>query len=158
MIYSYAAEDVHIVIGGMTLEGYADGSFVSIEAPDELFKSKRTSSGKVVRTRIKNNIYKLRLTLVQTSESNDTLWRLLTIDKKLGDAIFPIFIKDSASATSVIAAQCWICNFPSIVYSNGLESREWELEFTSEVISVSGGTDGESFLESAIKMFSAGIL
>lgn len=158
MIYSYAAEDVHVVIGGMTIEGYNDGSFVTIETPEEIFKTKRTSSGKVVRTRIKNNIYKLTLSLHQTSESNDTLWRLLTLDKKLGDAIFPIFIKDSGSATSILAAQAWICNLPTITYSDGMEVREWELEFTSESISVSGGTDGESFLESAIKLFSSGIL
>lgn len=158
MVYTYSAEDVNILIGGMSVDGIDTASFITISASSPVFKTKRTASGSISRTLTKNQQYTLKLRLVQTSEFNDTLWRLLTVDKFLGDAIFPLFIKDFSSGTSLIAGQAWVCDFPELVYSDGVEMREWTIDFTSEAISISGGTDGESYLETAIKLFSAGVI
>jgi hypothetical protein len=158
MVYSYSAQDVSIIIGGMTVEGIEDGSFVSITASQPVFKTKRTASGTISRTLIKNQQYNMKVRLTQTSEFNDKLWLLLTTDKSVGDAIFPIFVKDFSSGTSLIAGQAWICDFPEITYSNGMEIREWSIDFTSEALAISGGTDGESSLQTALKLFTSGII
>jgi len=158
MVYTYSAEDVVVLIGGMAVEGIDTSSFVTVTASQPVFKTKRSASGTISRTLVKNQQYTLKLRLVQTSEFNDKLWMLLTTDRYLGDAIFPLFIKDFSSGTALIAGQAWICDFPEIVYSDGVEIREWTIDFTSESIAISGGTDGESFLETAIKLFSSGVI
>lgn len=156
-IYTYSPDDVYVTLSGHSVEGYSPDTFITVEASTPVFKSYKTTSGSVYRTLNKTSVFKLKLSLHQTSETNDFLWTLLTTDKNIEDAIWPLFIKDYGSGTSILAAQAWVCDYPKISYSNGLETREWEIEFTTETISISGGSGGESFMETALKLFSGAL-
>lgn len=155
-MYTYSPEDVTIFIAGHEVNGLADGTFVTIESEDKFFKTKRTSDGQIYRTLQRTQPHKLKLSLAQTSESNDYLSLLLNIDKRFADAIVPAYIKDHSSGTSILIAQIWIDNIPSITYANGIEMRDWELCFTSEIISISGG-DADGFFSTFLKTISSAL-
>lgn len=154
-IYTYSPEDVVVQLAGYTVEGFADGTFISITPEGEYFTTKRTSSGYISRTLKKTQAKKLKLTLHQTSESNKVLNLLLNLDLMFADAILPAFIKDYSTGTSIIIGQLWIDGLPTLSYANGLESWEWTLCFTTDIISISGG-EGESMFEQFLGVLSSG--
>lgn len=155
-IYTYSPQDVVLQLGGYTVEGFADGTFISIEPESKYLTSKRTSSGYISRTLKKTQIKKLKLSLHQTSESNSILNTLFNLDLAFADAIVPAFLKDYSTGTSIIIGQLWIDSLPTMSYANGLETWDWELCFTTDIISISGG-EGESAYEQFLSVLSSGI-
>lgn len=155
-IYTYLPHGVVFQLGGYTVEGLVDGVFISIEPENKYFKTKTTSSGYVSRTLNKTQVKKLKLSLHQTSESNQVLNTLFHLDLAFADAIVPAFLKDFSSGTSIIIGQLWIDSLPTIKYSNGLETWEWELCFTSDIVSISGA-NADSVYEQFLSVLSSGV-
>ena len=155
-MYTYSPSDVSILIAGHEISGLADGTFVTIEPEEKFFETKRNADGSMSRTLKRTQPYKLVLSITQTSPSNDYLNLLLNLDKTFADAVVPAYIKDWSSGTSILIAQIWIDSLPQIVYANGMEMREWELCFTSEIISLSGENQ-DGLYQTFLKTVSSGL-
>lgn len=136
---SYSPDKVDVIIAGiLTLSGYLEGSFISLQKEESSYKCKTSLDGNEERIFTKSNKYKLKISLMQSSSSNEQLSLLHTLDTKTHAVKLPIFIKDSSGNSIFFSEEAWIENYPSVVFSSGMEGREWSFECCNSTIYVAG--------------------
>jgi hypothetical protein len=137
LIYTFVPKDVTILIGLRQMENLADGTFVEVSQANDTFKTKRVGSH-VVRVMIPSDYYNLKLTLVQTSESNEWLAASLWADRRIGEALLPVFIRDNNSGTTIASAEAWVEKEPTRKMSTSIETLEWDICMGDATIFVEG--------------------
>lgn len=76
------------------LVGYADDSFITIDPNGDGVTKKARCDGEIVRSISPDDTYIVKLTVLQTSETNSFLQNRFKQDRQTGDGMFPILIKD----------------------------------------------------------------
>lgn len=149
---NYSPERVNIVIGAIhTVTGFSDGSFVTIEKVSPTFTVKESADGVVSRTMNPSSLYTVRLTLAQSSDSNEVLSWMHNADLiTKGRAKFPMTIKDASGNSVMFSAEAWIATVPPTTYSNNIEVREWEIVCADAVNHVGGNYSQSGFLEDVV--------
>lgn len=135
-------KELIIAIGTFTADGYADGTFLSIESNEDAFALSVGASGEAARSRTHNNSATITLTLMQTSATNDALSTLHNLDKATpnGDGIVPLLIKDNRGNSLFAAEHCWVKKRPTAEYGREPTGREWVLE-TDNLVAFDGGNN-----------------
>lgn len=136
---NYYPDQVLIVFNGITLSnGLMDGTFVSIAPEADLYASVAGVDGEVARSRNNDKRHTMKLTLMQTSSENLKLSIISNLDKisPLGEGVGALMIQEGNSL--YIAEKAWISREPDVVYSNGIEGREWSFQMAS-LTRVDGG-------------------
>jgi len=135
VLASYSPEDVTIVISvpatgtSHTINGYVDGTFVSISRlvlGSEPYSGADVSNARVVRS---NKNATVTLSLAQYSESNDILSQLLDNDSRARDStwLFSVLIKDNTGRSEYFSRQCYIGGHPDSTFSTTLDTRDWAI-------------------------------
>lgn len=131
ILASYSPEDVVIVITtngfSHTINGYADGGFVSISRlvlGSEPYSGADVTNARVVRA---NKNATITMSLAQTSESNDILSQLLKNDSISRDStwLFSVLVKDNTGRSQYFSRQCYIGGHPDSSFSTAIDSRDW---------------------------------
>lgn len=123
---SYSPEQVVFLLGGaIPLDGYADGTFISINKPNPIFETVVSADGKVSRTQIENPLYTVRLSLSSVASANEILTAISFADKKTGRAKFPLMIKDNMGTSLFYASLAWIEGTPDMVFDTNVSTRDW---------------------------------
>ena len=92
----YSPEDVTVLLGGVyPLDGFVDGSFVSIQKDSPNFTTKVTADGSISRTRNASSLYTVTVTLASFANTNKILTALAELDYRAMDARLLLLIKDS---------------------------------------------------------------
>lgn len=120
-----------LVVNGVQIVGFADGSFVKVSRQTPSFASKAGADGHVVRTRSRDKRGKIEITLLPSSPSNAYLSTLMQLDENtIGGigAVGPTFVKDLNGTTIAAAAESWVTQPADIEYSNEPVNRTWTLE------------------------------
>ena len=133
----YDPASVTITLGGHSVTGFADGSFVSVSQTENSFEVQVGSDGETVRSRSNNRSGTVTITLVHTSASNDFLRSLHSLDiaarsrevgiNSEGAGIRSFQIKDLNGNTLISANSTWISKYPDVEFDRESTSREWEL-------------------------------
>ena len=127
-VSTYSAFDVIITIGGATVTGVADDSFISIEPKGDGITSRTGCDGEVVRAIDPNRQYRVSLVLLQTSEWNSILQQHFNRDRTFGDGTFEMQVKDSGGKTLLYAKTAWVLNTPAVVRGKDATNYEWAIE------------------------------
>ena len=127
-VKTYNSKQVTVAIGTHTVSGFADDSFITIEALGDGVTSKSGCDGEVARAVDPNEQYSVKITLLQTSATNSFLQAQHNKDKKDGDGAFPILIKDLKGNFVFSADSAWVVKPTSRTYGKETNNREWELE------------------------------
>ena len=144
----YSPEDVNVIIAGLIdLEGFTEGSFVSIRRDKPLFISRESADGQVSRTRVGGNTYTVELDLMSTSESNEMLTRLSLIDHSTHVVKFPLYIKDSLGSTLLFSTTAWIEQHPDTAFSTTVTSRKWMIKCSQATLHIGGNENPSSRME-----------
>lgn len=156
---NYSPEDVVILLAGIhKVTGFADGTFVSIDKFSPTFTVKESTDGFVTRSLRASNLYTVRLTLNQASDSNNVLSLFHNADKiTRGRAKFPIIIKDGSGSSVMFSAEAWISSVPSAQFSTSIEVREWEITCAAAANNI-GGNYSESTIVEDILSVGGGLL
>ena len=93
-IKTYNPKEVIVTCGTHIVTGYADDSFISIEPNGDGITKKTGCDGEIARSISPDNTYKVKLTLLQTSDSNSYFSGMVNLDRDTGNGLFPILIKD----------------------------------------------------------------
>ena len=145
-LYTYSPEDITILIAGVIpIEGYVDGTFLSIKKDIQPYTSKTTADGVISRTYRNSQSYTITLTLHSASSSNDVLTTLMTLDELTQSAKFPVIIKDQLGTSFFFSATSWIEVPADLEFANSITERRWVIKSSQAIINV-GGNDGESSL------------
>lgn len=126
-VKTYNSKQVTVSVGTHAISGFADDSFITVEPVGEGIMSKSGCDGEVARAIDPNSQYTVKLTLLQTSRSNNYLHQRHVKDKADGDGMFPILIKDLRGNFLFSADSAWVTKDPSRQYGKDTNNREWEI-------------------------------
>lgn len=147
---TYSPSDVTVTIAGMhSVAGYVDGTFVRITKDLKPFSKVRAMDGEQARMYFDDTGYKVELTLMQSSSSNNILHMIHNVDTVTHMGKFPLFIKDGRGQTTFLAGVAWIEQIPEITFGSELSERTWTLG-CSDVVLVLGGNEDTSLIENSL--------
>jgi hypothetical protein len=138
---TFDPKSVIIVVGGVPMSGYADGTFLEITADNQQFTKVVGADGST--TRVKSNNYGgvMTLTLSQSSPSNDVLSGILALDRATNGGVVPILIKDMSGSTIIFSATGWIQQFPDVAFGNEINNRAWTIDLADIDILIGGNNE-----------------
>ena len=135
---NYDASQVAVIVGGVPMEGFADGTRVTVEFDEEQFTKVTGSDGLTTRSKSNNYAGNVTLTLQQSSRSNDFLSGLWNADRVNNAGVVPILIKDNSGRTLWAAEHAWVQQMPSQEFGKASSDREWVLD-TDKLTGTAGG-------------------
>ena len=133
-VKNYDAKDVTIIWNGIIVEGYADGTFVSVARDNPSFNKIVGSDGEGARAQSNDRSGTITLTLMQTSITNDLFSSAIAVDEQTGDGVGPFLMKDQNGTTLCEAQTAWLQKPADQTFAREIETREWIIETTDLVI------------------------
>ena len=135
---TYDVSQVAVIVGGVPLEGFSDGSRVTVEFDEQQFTKVTGSDGLTTRSKSNNYAGNVTVTLQQSSRSNDVLSGLWNADRVSNSGVVPILIKDNSGRTLWAAEHAWVQQMPSQDFAKEVSDRAWILD-TDKLTGFSGG-------------------
>jgi len=126
-IKTYNPKEVTVAFGNHIVTGYADDSFLSIDPAGDGMTKKVGCDGEIVRSVNPDDTFVVKLTLLQTSDTNSFLQQKLAQDRKSGDGMFPVLIKDLKGGMVFSTDAAWPIKATSRSFGKESSNREWEL-------------------------------
>ena len=126
-IKTYNPKEVIVTLGTHIVTGYADDSFVTIDPNGDGVTKKVGCDGEIVRSISPDDTYIVKVSLLQTSDTNSYLQERLAKDRKDGSGMFPIIVKDLKGGLVFSTDSAWPKGPASRGYGKEAGNREWEL-------------------------------
>ena len=124
---TYDPKKVLIALGSHAFSGYADDSYVSVEPSGDGTTKKTGCDGEIVRSMSPDHSFVVKVTLLQTSDSNSYLQELYNRDQETGDAIEPIMVQDLMGGLLFSADQAWVPKPANRVRGTDATNNEWDI-------------------------------
>ena len=124
MITSYDAKDVSVIVGGVYLTGFAEGTFVSYEKTEDNFALSVGSLGDVARAKVNNPLGTITITLQQTSPQVTYLNNLA----RSGKIVEARVIHKVTNTEKIGGTQCFILKEAAGEFSNEISNREFTIQ------------------------------
>lgn len=140
VVRTYSPDRVTILVSGVPMTGFADGTFCEIAPSVDLSTMQVGADGEVARSISSNKTCTITITLQSTSPSNDVLSGLIEIDALSGGTLFPVGVIDLRGRTVFEASQCWISQRPTITFAQEVSERAWQITTGSPSIWFAGGS------------------
>lgn len=126
-VKTYNPKDIVVTLGTHVATGIADDSFVTIGPNGDGITKKVGCDGEVVRSISPDETSVVKVVVFQTSKTNAFLNAKLKLDRKTGDGMFPVLIKDLRGGLVFSAQQAWVSKDPERGYGKEAGTREWEI-------------------------------
>jgi len=140
MARTYNPKKVSISLGNHTVTGFLKGTFLTISRNSDAFSVEPGSDGEVARVASADESGTYVLAVMQTSATNDFLSDKLAADIASNVDTFPVLVKDLSGSTISQAAEAWVKKAADVVFSDGIEGREWTIETGKQVTKVGSNT------------------
>ena len=127
-IKTYNPKEVTVSCGSHIVTGFADDSFITIEPNGDGITKKVGCDGEIVRAVSPDNTYKVKITLLQSSESSAFFSRKADQDRDTGDGMFPVLIKDLKGGQLFSTEAAWVVKKSPFTRGKDSNNREWELD------------------------------
>ena len=146
-IANYCPDSVNCLAFGIPLNGFADGTFITIGKDRVPFGTTETADGQVARLYTNSQTYTISLTLHRGSPSNDVLTKLWQLDEVSQRGKWPLLIKDLSGSDLFFSTNTWIEGLPNMVQSTSFDTRTWILRSSSAVINIGSNADSSGILQ-----------
>lgn len=127
MSKTYDPKLFDIIWGGILMDGFAEGTKLTIASEVEGFSDTVGVDGEVTRNRMHDRRATATLSLMQTSATNDRLSAAYENDRNAinGAGVGSFRVVDRAGTTVYEASKAWISNDPDVEISTEATTREW---------------------------------
>jgi hypothetical protein len=139
-LLTYDPKSVILVVGGVPISGYADGTFVEVAREVDTFSKKTGADGYTTRIKSNNTSGTVTITLMQTSPSNDVLSGFAALDQLSNAGVVPVMVKDSSGTSINVSAQGWIRKVPDQAFGAEINTREWAIDCAELLVFVGGNS------------------
>ena len=133
-IKTYNPKEVVVDCGTHIVSGYADDSFISIEPNGDGITKKVGCDGEIARSISPDNTYKVKITLLQNSDSNSFFSNIADYDRATGNGLFPVLIKDLRGGLLFATEAAWVIKKSPATRGKETNNREWEIDTASAVM------------------------
>ena len=124
----YNPDQVSITCGGVAIQGFADGEFITVEQMTPTFDEVVGTDGEVARSKTSDKRLKVVIKLLQTSQSNPVLTSLHNDDANDAAGItFEFQMEDTLGGSIAFGAESWVVEIPPASMDRTAKSREWEI-------------------------------
>lgn len=140
---TYDPDQVILLVGVATIDGFADGSMLTLDQDTDDFVDNIGTTGEVVRSKSNDRRATLTIRLQQTSDSNDILSAINNADMAApnGAGIATFMLRDKTNGRALYsAAECWVAKSPAVNFDRTSQPREWKLRISSLVRQDGGST------------------
>lgn len=117
-----------MAVGDHVITGFADDSFVTIEPGGDGITKQIGCDGEIARSISPDETYKVKLSLLQTSDSNPYLKNRYYLDRRTGEGMFPLLIKDLRGSMLFESEAAWVMKDSTMVRGKATNNREWEID------------------------------
>lgn len=131
MLYTFDIKKCIVLVGIARIQGFADGEAVSVELDDDLYQKVTGADGDASRARRHGLAASAKITLMQTSPSNDILMAIAVADRVNNAGVVPFTVKDLLGTTTLFGAYAWVKKTPVVAMGKELTNREWMLDIAS---------------------------
>jgi hypothetical protein len=142
-VFTYSAEEVQIIVGGVKISGLADGTFVTVSRDEQAYNKVTGADGTTSRARTGNRAGSITLTLQQTSPSNDTLSAFQAADEAADSGVVPVLIKDNSGNSLFYTSAAWVQQMPDSGFSKEVSEREWVMD-CARIDAFTGGNNSQT--------------
>lgn len=121
--------------------GAGSGGFCKIEKEDPTWKHTKGVGGDVARYRVGSEMYKITITVLQTSKLNAILTTIQQADAIAtnGSGVGPLLITDLGGTSTFAAGSSWLEGPPTTrEYSNEVKDNEWVIMANADLNVVAG--------------------
>jgi hypothetical protein len=133
-IKTYNPKEVVVACGTHIVSGYADDSFINIEPNGDGITKKVGCDGEIARSISPDNTYKVKITLLQNSDSNSFFSNIADYDRATGNGLFPVLIKDLRGGLLFATEAAWVIKKSPTTRGKETNNREWEIDTASAVM------------------------
>jgi hypothetical protein len=142
-VRTYDPKEVVVLVGGIPIGGFADGSAVSVSRANDTFSKVSGTDGITSRAKSNDKSGEIALTLAQTSPSNDVLSGFAIADELSNNGVVPVAITDLSGRTVLVSAFAWVRKPPDTEFAKEISDREWMLDAADLDMFVGGNPDAE---------------
>jgi len=127
----YNPNAIHVTFAGHFIDGYSEGTMVSLSKASDDYSTKWGTDGKAVRTKLHNKGGTITVTLMATSLSNDRLSEIRNNDYALpnGGGVGSLTIQNIEGTDVHTAENAWIQSAPDFSFETEAGTREWVIAF-----------------------------
>lgn len=133
-VKTYNPKEVVVSAGPHIVTGFADDSFINIEANGDGITKKVGCDGEIARAVSPDDTAKVKIVLLQTSDSNAYFSKKVDQDRDTGDGMFPILIKDLKGGEVFSTEAAWVVKKSPLNRGKDTNNREWELDTGSATL------------------------
>ena len=126
-ITTYNPRKVTCAFGSHIVSGFADDSFISIEAAGDGTSYVVGADGEIARSIDPSRVFTVKILLLQSSATNKYLQKMSDKDKSDGTGIFSVNIKDILGEEKFTGAQAWVSKPATWTRGKAQTNREWEI-------------------------------
>lgn len=127
MVKTYNCRKVTCSLGYHIVSGFADDSFVTVEPAGDGTSYVTGADGETVRSIEPSKTYTVKLTVQQTSPTNQYLQKMYDADQEDGSGVFSVNINDILGNEKFVAGQAWVTKPASFGRGKNQTNREWEI-------------------------------
>jgi len=153
-VKTYDPKNVYVIFGGIPIGGFTTDNGISVSRNSDTFETIRGIGGVVSRKKKLDQSGIIKLSLAQTSLSNDVLSGFALLDEKVNSGILPFAILDVSSKSVYLTAFAWVKRYVDAEYGSGLSARVWEIECPELQMYTGGITDSDNILNNVTQIFS----
>ncbi|AGR89484.1 hypothetical protein [Pseudomonas phage vB_PaeM_RP7] len=124
-VLTYAPEDVRLIISEFECVGVVS---VEVAWDMEVYRKVVGIRGQVTRVRNLNQSARMRVELLQTSDTNDVLFDILTQDRVNQSGRLDLALADNNGDTIIYTNNAWISGHPQTRRSLGFDNPVWTIE------------------------------
>lgn len=126
-IHTYNPKKVTCVLGPHIVSGFADDSMITIEYAGNGTAVNSGADGEIVRSIDPSEVWNMKLTLQQTSKTNEYLKTVYDVDESTGAGIFPVIIVDLMGSKEFAAPSAWVTKPMGFHRGREQQNCEWEI-------------------------------
>lgn len=123
----YNPKKVSLSLGNHIASGFADDSFITIEAAGDGNSYVSGADGEVCVSVDPSSIYKVKVAVLQNSRTNAYLRNMYEKMKVNGNGFFPLTVKDLVGNEKFSGTTAWVTKPASKTYGKAQGNREWEI-------------------------------
>ena len=130
MTDTFMPQNISLIIGGISVDGFAEGDdVIMIERDEDVWTKKVGCDGMVGRSKKGNQTGTCTIKLMANSSTNAKLTAMDVADRETGGGVVPFLLK---SGNEVVASEyCWIQRPPPIGLGDSFPEREWVIGLAS---------------------------
>lgn len=140
-VLTYNPKKNIIIYGAKQLTGFAEDDMITIKPLGDGMQIFSGADGEVGRSIDPNSTYEVTVSLATSSKSNDYLSNCFNKDRKTGNNMLPLIIKDLSGSTLFFAKQAWIKNFPESKRGRKISNQDWTFNTGQVDDPIIGGND-----------------